>query len=1207
MGDWVQSIRTILSKLQTSSMKSATRWYRDPLLLIVIILTLLLCARIIFKGILTYGDIPLFDVDLSKVNPLYVWGGEQLGTNVRQGFNTIRDSGLQLLAQNNGIFYFLKYILPMLLIPVTYYLLLRRLHIRNAFVLIFGALFPLFTPIVFGDFLGGQTFWIYLTIPWIFYYAITVFCLEKFSFRNYVIIGLLLFLNLGMLPPIIAPLLITLSVFIGTVFIINIPNLNMTMVKKYIGAGLVIGLTFGLLAMPYILAGSSGQQAYSPSSLLGDYFHNYASTDLVNTLRLSGNNGSGQTTLGYNIFSLSNAVGYMMIMVVAIGALLLISEKNHHRDAARTIVIATLATTLSILGFMHLMADSQTFGIKVFQSQWIVSTIRNPAKLYVLLLPLFTILLSVSLTAFLAKCKDFNLKIIIAATAILALMTYGWPTLRGDFGLLVGNNKAVANYKPDPIMQRINKELRIDPEARSILIPANHSDELNYEKLSPGLKTLGLQGSLPDTAKVISQTNRTLNAQNNYFFNYINAIGIRNIFVKNNPKYYEKIPFSLFSVNTSPATVNNFLGKYLTAKSKDNDYSHYINESGSDKLFAAQNIINIRNDDELISKAAFMSRNTAVISHAESSQLAVADSYDVLKRPPNDTGAEGKVQLHDPNLLLGDLYTQKQAGKVSARLDILNPLNGSVDKSYDFDITPDTTVATINGQNYIFNSNKKRVSVRSSTQQIVFSSLESVSTRNLDASFEENQQASDGEKGKPGSAEIYSGQSNDKTDGQRSLQLGTSNHIAFIEKELPTLQENSEYLISFDYKNISGQGPRYSVINQVQRYDAALSSGRLDPVSNWTTNDIFIKLDELTKLQKGKHRSSLYLYTDTKKGQKSENLFDNMRISKLRQTSTHELITNSYEPDYDLKDYPAAFKTPERNLLDNSSFEEKSLWGKPQDATPGLNGNADISSRQSDDSVDGKHSLELTSSNHTAYVTRQISSYKPNTIYKVAFNYKNISGAAPSFAVWQSGAQLSSPRADLKSQKDWTYFETFFIPDQETVNLSLYLYSSSRGEKTVNLFDNVTITEASAISQYLVKSGSASEKPRSFLASYTQDSPVKITSSITEGKGMLVWNESFSKGWKAFIAQKDGTSRVIEESDHLKVNGFANGWWIDTASFGTQAKHQDKAYTITLRYMPQESFNHYLLISLISLAVIVAYLSSSIRNKRLSSRKPKDR
>ncbi len=1175
---------------------------RNPALVLITLLTALLFWRLIALGQLTYGDIPFFDIKLSDVNASHVWGSEQLGTNVRQGFNTLRDSLIHLVAWNNVSFYFLKYTLPLLLIPFTYYLLLRKLGIRSLFLLVFGSLFPLFTPVVFGDFLGGQTFWIYLTIPWAFYYAAKIFCFGSFTFKNYIIFGLVIFLNLGMLPPIIVPLCMALGIFVAAALLMQLPSINAKLTRQYLLAGLVTGLTFILLASPYILAGASGQQAYSPSSLLGDYFHNYASTELVNTLRLSGNNGSGQTTLGYNLFSSSNSFGYLLTTLVFAGTLLLIGAKQRLRlPEMRYMIVALLVTMLAILGFLHLMATNAVVGVKVFESQWIVSTIRNPSKLYVLLLPIFTLLLAFSLGVLLQKARSQNLRNIIAAASVLALLAYGWPALRGDFGLLAGDGKTIANYRLDPVVQKINGEMGGDPYARSILVPANHSDELNYEKISPGLKTLGLQGSLPSTAKIISQTNRTLNAQNQYFFNYIQAIGIQNIFVKNNEKYYKKTAFSLFAVNTSAATINDFLGKRLTQEKKDTEYTHYTNPYSSAKLYAPENIINIRNDDQLNSKVAFMAKDTAVVSRTSQDHLSMTKNYRVEKSlPEGNNNLTGKAQLHDPTLIIGDLYMVKTNSKTIARFDIYNPITNVVEKSQEFDVNPDARVATINGQHFTFNEAKKRIALRAGTQQMTFSRMQAVGTKNLDASFEESHRASDGEKGKGGKHSIYASLTEDRTDGSHALKLGTSNHIAFVEKELPKLEKNNDYLISFDYKNNLGQGPRYSIINKMDKHEMSINSGRLDETKDWTTHEIFISADELGgQIPSDLKKTSLYLYSDTKLNQQSENTFDNIRVFKLSQTNAHTAAIDSYSSDYDLQQYHSSFvKAPEHNLIDNHSFEDRELWGEPQDATPGAPGSAKMQATQSTDAVDGKYSLKLSANNHTAYVAKRVTSFKPNTIYKVAFSYKNLSGNRPSFAIWQSGTQLASPRAQLTDSKDWAYFETFFIPEQSATNLTLYFYSNSRGGNSTTLFDGVTISEASAVSQYLIKETDAAKKPDNLLQGFQQQSPDKITARVQSGNGMLVWNESFSKGWKAYIKQRDGRTFAIDEKNHVTVNGFANGWWLETKTFPEQSLQEDNTYTVVLRYAPQQTFNKYLTISLLLFVIIIIYVSAdAVRSK----------
>ena len=100
---------------------------------------------------------------------------------------------------------------------------------------------------------------------------------------------------------------------------------------------------------------------------------------------------------------------------------------------------------------------------------------------------------------------------------------------------------------------------------------------------------------------------------------------------------------------------------------------------------------------------------------------------------------------------------------------------------------------------------------------------------------------------------------------------------------------------------------------------------------------------------------------------------------------------------------------------------------------------------------------------------------------------------------------------------------------------------------------------------------------------------------------LLVFSESFNKLWRAYCkvlpVEKKGAlrDRSIELTRHYIVNGYANGWWVDTAELKS-LNPDAKSFEIILEYEPQKLFKTGLMISLVTLALCIAYLvKKSIR------------
>ena len=96
-------------------------------------------------------------------------------------------------------------------------------------------------------------------------------------------------------------------------------------------------------------------------------------------------------------------------------------------------------------------------------------------------------------------------------------------------------------------------------------------------------------------------------------------------------------------------------------------------------------------------------------------------------------------------------------------------------------------------------------------------------------------------------------------------------------------------------------------------------------------------------------------------------------------------------------------------------------------------------------------------------------------------------------------------------------------------------------------------------------------------------SPVKYRVNIgkSDGPFVLVFGEAFSEGW---ALEGDG----IEIATHFPVNGYANGWLVESVEEGE--------YEIV--YKPQRWFEYGLYISAVSLVITTVGLIALKRNEK---------
>lgn len=1154
------------------------RWFWKHPRVLLLILSLIVMWRVLALGHLTYGDIPYFDVTTSKVNFLYAWGSEQLGAPVRQSLNTVRDVGLLFTSPVSIIYYLLKYVAPILLIPQLYFWIFSRLGIRSKSVLLLGSLFPLFTPIVFGDFLTGQTFWIYLTLPMVFFYAIKLFALQQFSLRNDVLLALWLFLSLGMLPPIIVPLMAVVAVFALAMLLAHTTRETWkTVVVGYIVSGLRIGLIFSLMALPYVLIASSGQAAYTSPSLLGDYYHNYAETHLFNTLRMAGNNGSGQSTLGFNDWSVTNLFGYVLTAVMIGGGIILGLQRRVSRYWAT--VIGLLAVLLMVLGFMQLLTINTLFGTRVFESQWLVSTVRNPSKLYAILLPIFTLLFTFGLGNLLRRygTTDRRYYGILVAVGV-AVLVYGWPALRGDFGLLAGREETLSGYRQDPVVQEVARSAQAQT-GRALLLPANHRDELNYEFLNPNFNLLRLEGSLPGSSRTIDALNDSLNDRNPYFFRYLSVLGVKTVFVKKSDNAYKRALFDLFSVRLTPKQTHDFLAHELPLAKETADYWQFNNPLASDLVYSPKKLTYIKDAQLDENNTPYYDKDAAVVTNVygrEADSATVIQAKGSLGR--NETVHSGKAQLHDPSLVLADLHRDG----TDAVFDILSPVDGTFERSIRIPLGRDGSVVSLGESDFIVTPGKQRVTLHAGDYRALVSRLQTVSLKGNDSSFEASSswEAGDATPHAANKASIYAASNPDATDGKQSLELGSEAHKAFVSLPLPKLDSDYRYVLQFDHKNLRGNAPSFNIYQG----DGSIlpAEGGLTGDKQWQRQVVFF-----SPLEDSKDQVQFFYYTEGAAGEPSENLIDQVRLYRVGKGEVTPVTIPSSPPDYPLANYrqPKLLNQSQgENLITNGSFENKALWGPVSDASSGAKGKAEISMNGSPDNSDGKYSLELRSHNHTAYVARRMNRFVPNAVYKLSFDYKHVMGRQAAFAIWQDGAAVARPSGELKAGPGWTRYETYFVPDPRATDMTIYFYARSSGEQTVNLYDNVRLETTSLVSTYLSEEAEPKRSPAPIVKSFKRINPTTVKVRVRPGEGMLVFNESFHEGWQASV-----NGKVLKS--HQVVNGFANGWWVEPRNVAEADGKQE--YEIVLKYEPQNKLYIGLGVMATTLFIIVFYLALS--------------
>jgi hypothetical protein len=1048
----------------------------------------------------------------------------------------------------------LRIFLPFLVCFMSMYYIVRRLAPSR--LAIIPAIFYVINPVVFGDFITGQTLWAYAVLPWVLYFWIEIFLHRKYTISNALLAALFLYFEYGALPPILIPLGVILFVIAAAGFVkACLEERTLRALLPFMAFPVVIGVVFAGLALPYLLATSSGGQSFVLASSIRDYIHNYSATTIENVLRLAGNQGNGQWPLGYNIPSFTNQFGYVVPTTIVIGLLMV---KKRWKEQITPLLL--LGVLLAIIGFIYVITEQRGLGIKLFSGNWMVAAIRNPQKLYVIMLVLTALLLGYALNH-IEKIKMTSWQFTaITGVLLLSIVVYGWPGLRGDLGLIrTRQDDRAAVMKNDTTTKII--ERAGSARGRAIVLPATHQEEIQYQNVSVPLSTFKLNGYLPGTALFVKEMQTAYRNQSDSFFTYLNMAGISSVYLRRpNSRDISTVLFK-GDLDYDQAVV--FLqGGGLHITHEEHDYMELTNDV-KPLVYAPGRIANV--DSESLAAVSPLLKDSVVVNVPGFANLT--DRYGIVRA--SDKPVTGLARLYSPSTV--SLVYYRQDGRIV--LERTNPVLATTERVIERRL-PEDVVLEIGGQLVEPTAVRQAMDVTAGTIVLRFFQVSDLTSAISNPSFEGGTpMVGDASVRRPEKADISSKTTGDASQGQKALLLSSRSHQAFVAIKLPKLQSDELYMLTFDYRNERGQAPAYSIVTRSKKttYDYR----HLIASKSWAHARASVKGIAGADMY-------LYLYTDTADGVLSENIFDNIRIIKPgpQPVETVSAAVAQYEMAYGVRGYSVA--SLGQNMVDNPSFEQPRLWGDPHElysyATEGL---VEVSANR--DASHGDYSAELRAPGEAAYIMQRIGIDGAHKTYRLAFDYKNLRGSDAKLTVTQGGKTLLYDA--VKPSKQWSTYEGFFTTVGNE-DVTLQLYSPSWGEYTANLFDNVIVKPSNNVANYITEEGARhSEAPANIVESFERHSPTKLTVHLKRGNGLVVFNESFHKDWKAELVRPDRTLQIGKER-HVTVNGFANGWFIDQTDFANEVED----FRLEVSFAPQKQFTAGMVISIGVLIVVLGSL-----------------
>ncbi|MFA6023465.1 MAG: hypothetical protein WC781_05240 [Candidatus Pacearchaeota archaeon] len=148
------------------------------------------------------------------------------------------------------------------------------------------------------------------------------------------------------------------------------------------------------------------------------------------------------------------------------------------------------------------------------------------------------------------------------------------------------------------------------------------------------------------------------------------------------------------------------------------------------------------------------------------------------------------------------------------------------------------------------------------------------------------------------------------------------------------------------------------------------------------------------------------------------------------------------------------YKISLENLIEDGSFENfNQTAGDCCNANPG---NASVFASKSLDAFAGKYSLNLTSYNHCACVSKGIKNLDSNQKYFLSFYYKGDNAKVCNLI---SEEKTCKPNNKFQKTTEWTRFNYLLLLNDGSRSSSLHFYADSSGSQVTNLYDGLRVSK----------------------------------------------------------------------------------------------------------------------------------------------------
>ncbi len=444
----------------------------------------------------------------------------------------------------------------------------------------------------------------------------------------------------------------------------------------------------------------------------------------------------------------------------------------------------------------------------------------------------------------------------------------------------------------------------------------------------------------------------------------------------------------------------------------------------------------------------------------------------------------------------------------------------------------------------------------------------------------------------------------DAKQATKALELVAKGHIACTRTGV-TLQSGKQYLISFDYAS-----PSHSKIGY------AIYAGKGSEInSSWSTNtadDSWHRYSKIVTTPANVDASNFFLYAF------SGTDIDKTNVARYANVSVYEVIESQavklIAADQVVKKAIGNTQVSNAEYVGTpNNFERRYLNDWPQKVV-----DCSASDERSDISlvVDkrGPGSLvKLTSRNHIACANTNVSVVDSGD-YMLDFEYKPSSDTAAGYYIGfndPAGTYLSDRLKGSEQSGGSTQASIKFKAPAGATSATIYLYAYEPQSGKVNVveYSDMKLDRLPNITgKYVLLSDSPTITSMPKSVEHHTASPVKHSISVksAEKPFYLAMNQNYFSKWRLEInnGKVQGINSwvpwakpdAIADSDHFKLNDFANGWYIDVDKLCKQQNlchaNPDGTYDLELvaEFTPQRWFYVGLIISGLTLAGCLGYL-----------------